>query len=49
MAPAQEESLPDLTVDKTGPSTATPDDFVGYSIDVTNVGSGDAVHHYGIV
>ena len=40
---AQEESLPDLTVEKTGPSTATPDDFVTYYITVTNVGSGDAV------
>jgi hypothetical protein len=40
---AQEESLPDLTVDKTGPSTATPDERITYFIDVTNVGSGDAV------
>ena len=39
---AQEGSLPDLTVDKTGPSTATPDEFVTYSIDTTNVGFGDA-------
>ena len=39
---AQEEPLPDLTIDKTGPSTAAPDDFVTYFIDVTNVGSGDA-------
>jgi hypothetical protein len=40
---AQEESLPDLTIDKTGPSRATTDDYVSYSIDVTNVGSGDVV------
>jgi hypothetical protein len=46
---AQEESLPDLTVEKTGPSTATPDDFVGYSITVRNVGSGDAVLPSGAV
>ena len=42
---AQEESLPDLTIDKTGPSTATPtpdDPWVMYYIDVANVGSGDA-------
>ena len=44
IALAQEEPLPDLTIDKTGPSTATPapDEFITYSIDVTNVGSGDA-------
>jgi hypothetical protein len=44
IALAQDESLPDLTIDKTGPTTATPapDEFVIYSIDVTNVGSGDA-------
>ena len=46
---AQEESLPDLTVDKTGPSTATPDDSVEYRFDVTNVGSGDAVLPSGAV
>jgi hypothetical protein len=46
---AQEESLPDLTVDKTGPSTATPDEFVTYSFDVTNVGTGDAVLPSGAV
>jgi hypothetical protein len=46
---AQEESLPDLTVDKTGPSTATPDDYVEYRFDVTNVGSGDAVLPSGAV
>jgi hypothetical protein len=46
---AQEESLPDLTVDKTGPSTATPDDLVTHSFDVTNVGSGDAVLPSGAV
>jgi hypothetical protein len=40
---AQEESLPDLTVDKTGPTTAAPDDFVTHYFDVTNVGSGDAI------
>jgi hypothetical protein len=51
IALAQEELLPDLTVDKTGPSTATPapDEFVIYSIDVTNVGSGDAVLPSGAV
>ena len=46
---AQEESLPDLTVDKTGPSTATPDDSVTYFITVTNVGPGDAVLPSGAV
>lgn len=46
---AQEEPLPDLTIDKTGPSTATPDDFVTYYFDVTNVGSGDAVLPSGAV
>jgi hypothetical protein len=48
---AQEELLPDLTVDKTGPSTATPapGQSVGYNIDVTNVGSGDAVLPSGAV
>jgi hypothetical protein len=51
IALAQEEPLPDLTIDKTGPSTATPapDEFVIYSIDVTNVGSGDAVLPSGAV
>ena len=39
---AQEESLPDLTIDKTGPSTATSHEDVTWHIDVTNVGSGDA-------
>jgi hypothetical protein len=48
---AQEEPLPDLTIDKTGPSTATPPpgQFVEYNIDVTNVGSGDAVLPSGAV
>jgi hypothetical protein len=46
---AQEESLPDLTVDKTGPSTATANEFVIWNIDVTNVGSGDAVLPSGTV
>ena len=48
---AQEELLPDLTVDKTGPSTATPapDEFITYFFDVTNVGSGDAVLPSGAV
>jgi uncharacterized repeat protein (TIGR01451 family) len=46
---AQDESLPDLTIDKTGPSTATPGETVGYNIDVTNVGSGDAVLPSGAV
>jgi uncharacterized repeat protein (TIGR01451 family) len=46
---AQEESLPDLTIDKTGPSTATPGEYVTYNIDVTNVGSGDAVLPSGAV
>lgn len=49
IALAQEESLPDLTVDKTGPSTATPDDQVTYTFDVTNVGSGYAVLPSGAV
>ena len=39
---AQEEPLPDLTIDKIGPSTATSHEFVNWNIDVTNVGSGDA-------
>jgi hypothetical protein len=48
---AQEELLPDLTVDKTGPSMATPapGEMVTYNIDVTNVGSGDAVLPSGAV
>src|SRR5215208_4629659 len=46
---AQEEPLPDLTIDKTGPSTATAHEFVGYLIDVTNVRSGDAVLPSGAV
>jgi hypothetical protein len=46
---AQEESLPDLTVDKTGPSTAPPDEQVFFFFDVTNVGPGDAVLPFGTV
>jgi hypothetical protein len=46
---AQGETLPDLTVDKTGPSTVTPDEDATYNIDVTNVGSGDAVLPSGAV
>jgi hypothetical protein len=48
-AVAQEELLPDLTVEKTGPSTAGPNDYVEYRFDVTNVGSGDAVLPSGAV
>jgi hypothetical protein len=46
---AQDESLPDLTVEKTGPSTAGANDFIEYRFDVTNVGSGDAVLPSGAV
>ena len=48
---AQEESLPDLTIDKTGPSTAPAQlgEDVTYYIDVTNVGSGDALLPSGAV
>jgi uncharacterized repeat protein (TIGR01451 family) len=49
LALAQEEPLPDLAIDKTGPSTATPGEYVTYNIDVTNVGSGDAVLPSGAV
>jgi CARDB len=42
-AQAQEEPLPDLTVQKTGPSTASPGDLVRYNIIVSNIGSGIAI------
>jgi hypothetical protein len=42
VALAQEEPLPDLTIDKTGPSTVTSHEDVSWNIDVTNGGSGDA-------
>jgi hypothetical protein len=40
---AQSAPLPDLTVLKTGPATATQGDTVTWDITMTNIGSGDAV------
>jgi uncharacterized repeat protein (TIGR01451 family) len=49
VAGAQEEPLPDLTVEKTGPTTVAAGDAVRYQIVVTNIGAGDAAIPAGTV
>ena len=40
---AQEQSLPDLTVEKSGPAVVTEGEFAIYTIVVTNEGPGNAI------
>ncbi len=42
VAGAQEEPLPDLTVETTGPATLAVNEYVHYQVVLTNAGPGDA-------